>query len=616
MIVYSDIGVVSIMKCLFRKVLFLVSLLVLAVFFFCAVSRSRHQIGNIIIEPGNSRIYVREYDKSFYGWDSYGVTYFFLPSYVDIDHLDYGSSDLRMYSMGGELLTEPSMNSVTDVLIDSPDGGKTQYKVCFYNSENLYTMELTLSGNGLEEVEHGVYSPASIRVISPTGDLSYASERIQIKGRGNTSWALSLKKPYTIKLPQSASIAGMGATDKWVLFANGFDSTKMLNKIAFDLSKELGVEYTMDSDWVDLYVNGEYIGNYILSHRPDIGSTGLDITDLQQINEPFFDGATTFDTGEEKGFDYYIPIDASKGGYLLEGDIVPYRMYEESSVAFTVGGMTWSVKSPDNASRNELEYISSFIEKVDKDVRNTSTEKQKIDIKTFCGKYLVDEILYNADSGVASLFYYKKPGEDRLFAGPAWDYDKACGQYRGRYRNYEVSVLDNESSLEWDRQLMKDEDYKKIVEETFMKDVDLLDSLINEQIPGQHDRIAASLVMDHARWNGLEIKHYDNIDNNYRYLLFFLYKRLNHMAQMYDLTVDFREPEIYTDTMHTLTFMYEDGHEESMKVKDGVQLYDSELPEPGEGYEGWYIESFDEKLTYYIPIFEDMTLMPGKNTEK
>ena len=46
-------------------------------------------------------------------------------------------------------------------------------------------------------------------------------------------------------------------------------------------------------------------------------------------------------------------------------------------------------------------------------------------------RYIIDEISKNIDAGYSSYFLYKPQGDDRLYAGPVWDYDTALGNNLG-----------------------------------------------------------------------------------------------------------------------------------------------------------------------------------------
>ena len=184
-----------------------------------------------------------------------------------------------------------------------------------------------------------------------------------LKGRGNKTWDDGEKKPYEIKLQAKQSLCGMPGAKKWALLANSFDPTKAKNKLAFDLSKAIGMEYAVDSDWVDLYINGYYWGNYLLCTEPDIGDEGLSIKDLEQENKACSYDPPAFETEDMKGFIYERNPDDISGGYLFQ--FLQWYQYEKKAFGFILDDEYFALKSPDNASTEEVGYIAAFMEKTD-----------------------------------------------------------------------------------------------------------------------------------------------------------------------------------------------------------------------------------------------------------
>jgi len=103
-----------------------------------------------------------------------------------------------------------------------------------------------------------------------------------IKGRGNQSWKGADKKPYNITIymdedpekgiekygkKQSVSFIPDVESKKWSLLTNYSDSTLMRNKIGYDLAEALGIG--LDSKYVDIWMNGQYIGNYLMTPKTD-----------------------------------------------------------------------------------------------------------------------------------------------------------------------------------------------------------------------------------------------------------------------------------------------------------------------------------------------------------
>ena len=103
-----------------------------------------------------------------------------------------------------------------------------------------------------------------------TGDPSLADYgncqydgALKLHVRGNST-AYERKKPYKLKLDKKTDVFGLGGGIKskhWVLLANYNDDSQMRNKLFYDFSEKLGL-VAMKSTWVDVVMNGEYIGIY------------------------------------------------------------------------------------------------------------------------------------------------------------------------------------------------------------------------------------------------------------------------------------------------------------------------------------------------------------------
>ena len=274
---------------------------------------NKDRIGYIDVRPGESKLYVEDIGVSIKGWDNYGVTYFFIPSYARISAVSYERLELGIYSLDGDPLDHPIFNTIQEVLVDTDDGGKTEYRVGFYQSDNLYTINLMTGKADFEDITREKYEQVCLDIASPNGNIT-SFENAEIKGRGNYSWGNAVQKSYEIRFSNPISISGLAKARRYALIPNSTDQTKLYNKIAFDVSSAMGMEYTPEADWVDVYVNGAYQGNYLICHEPDISKDKLDIGNLERDNEEFWDINAGFDEGDIKGYDYPENPDDISGG--------------------------------------------------------------------------------------------------------------------------------------------------------------------------------------------------------------------------------------------------------------------------------------------------------------
>ena len=73
------------------------------------------------------------------------------------------------------------------------------------------------------------------------------------------------KKSYKIEFENKQSMLGMPKDKDWALIANYADKTLMRNYLAYRLSAALDVFYAPRCEFAELYVNGNYLGVYLVT---------------------------------------------------------------------------------------------------------------------------------------------------------------------------------------------------------------------------------------------------------------------------------------------------------------------------------------------------------------
>lgn len=565
---------------------------------------------------GGNVIYLNDNDLQITGKDKDGCSYFFLPAFVSSVELDQSLSEYKVFLSDGSLLQYPPINARIDINVDTGTGETVPWKISFLKSENLYTICLNTNDSTMESLTKDNYESIALSLISPDGDIVLDNEAVCIKGRGNSTW-YGDKKPYEIKFDRSLSLCKMRPSKKWQLLANYFDSTKMYNKLAFDTADAIGMEYAIESDWIDLYVNKRYLGNYLLCKEPDIGKTDLNITSIKKTNDSFTSEVVNYDNGIIKGYLYTNEPPVLSGGYLISKETIDD--YDKYPCGFKTDRYYFSVRSPNNASSNQVKYIDSFVKEVDSSLRNMNGDSlSMIDIESFSKRFLVEELFYNFDALVASYYYYKKPGKDVLYAGPVWDYDKSIGEVKGDFLNYEATILDQayrfpdewyKTPLDWDILLYENESYQASLRSVFRDNIPVFRNLIENRIDDCYEKIKYSRDMDYIVWGrGWYTGQYNDVYNNVRFTKFFLAKRLNWLCRRWDIDADF-EYDFSDGTFHTVSYILPDGKIKSDSVPDGTQIPMELLPSYDDSiYSGWYYSDTHYPFSYYVPIFEDVTL--------
>jgi hypothetical protein len=248
--------------------------------------------------------------------------------------------------------------------------------------------------------------PGTMTVVTYDGTPypDVTDEPLTIRLRGNSTLYMP-KKSYKIKFDDQVRLLSHYAEHDWVLLANFADQTLIRNALAFSLASRLRMRFVPSVTFVDVYLNGEYQGNYLLTDQIEVTGDRVDIEE----NVPAIDT-----------------------GYLLEYDYTQYLygLGETGDNFFLIDGIPFVIHSPDHEDEHYREAHRTYIEDYMNDVIHTLKRKDDyshlIDEASFIDWFLVNELFKNVDSGYSSVYYYKMKS-DKLYMGPVWDFDLSTG---------------------------------------------------------------------------------------------------------------------------------------------------------------------------------------------
>ena len=384
-----------------------------------------------------------------------GAWYLFLPAYMNeqplfvscadtltltVDGGIFKNGDTIVLSSGDEIVTKQGNNSNTIHIMAS----------------TLPALHLTTAKGDFDRVQQNKNNkvPARLTAVTSEGMTLFDDNLKNLKGHGNATFAFK-KKSYQIQFQKKTGILGLPAQKKFILLANQHENSLMRNRITFDLARAAGLRFTPESKNVDLYVNGEYLGNYLLCNKITVSSGSVDITDAEKLIEeanpelvardvlPSSYGAKRAKPGEYKGISWPAEPSDVTGGFLLQLDYDKRYVDDESGVV-TARGQTIVVKSPEYMSEAQGAYLNALLNTFERaifasDGIDPSTGRHYTEIAnldSLVRKYMVEEICKNYDGNNSSQFYYKDSDsiDPLLYAGPVWDYDSAWGNYAGEGR--------------------------------------------------------------------------------------------------------------------------------------------------------------------------------------
>jgi len=217
------------------------------------------------------------------------VYYLFVPQNVDISDLIINYNIEVKSTTNGEInkIEKTIINNFTEnneIILNSEDNINYKLKVmqsdvpsiCI-NSDNVTLEEIN---GGTKDIKY----KANLQVIGANQEkYNISNKTIELKGRGNSTW-LYEKKPYQIKFEEEEELLGInGKAKKWILLANYLDKSLLKSNLSFDLQKQIGLSDSINGTFVDLYINGEFLGNYTLCDKIDIGKSRVNLTDANGV---------------------------------------------------------------------------------------------------------------------------------------------------------------------------------------------------------------------------------------------------------------------------------------------------------------------------------------------
>ncbi|MBQ9425713.1 MAG: CotH kinase family protein [Erysipelotrichaceae bacterium] len=429
---------------------------------------------------------------------------------------------------------------------------------------------------------------------------------ISIRGRGNSTWRMTNKKPYKIKLEDAAAdVLGLGENKHWVLVANDFDATLMKDRITAWLGDEMGFDFTPRGVPVDVIMSGEfygthYLGSYYLSENVRVDKNRVSIEKLKED-----------DTDPDK----------ITGGYLLQNamqvrDGSPDRFYTDRGVDWATHTPSFDTEADalsdapeereDTFFGRELndgyenhvqqEYIQDFMRHAE-DVLfdGTTGYRDLFDVENAAKYWLVNEVSMNNDAfATGSTYIYKDRGSDTLYWGPLWDFDFAWT------RNKTVTGIN--AGHKWMKPMLYDKEDGGFLQEVY------------QQWPIMKEKLEYMIAQDglidqYAAETRVSAKA--DHDQNHRKEDFTFDASVAELKQWIRNRIDWVDANISSldDLVHRVTFMA-DGKVYAYDFMEASDYIDGKEPYPeieGQTFLGWMDEE-GNIIDSQINITKDMTI--------
>jgi hypothetical protein len=276
---------------------------------------------------------------------------------------------------------------------------------------------------------------ADMKVLnSPTGknninDTNYEyNGKIGIEVRGFTSVNYP-KKNYTVETRDAAgenlnvSLLGMPKENDWVFHGPYSDKSLMRNVLAYHLGNKTG-KWSPRTRFFELYLNGNYVGVYVLVEKIKIDKNRLNLATLKETDV----------FGDQLTGGYILQIDRPDNDDVEGKDywISPYRARTklQQKVHFLF-------MDPKGSVINDFQryYIQDYITAFE-DAMNSENYKDRvtgyypfIDLNSFVDYYIISELSRNLDGYRISTFLHKDKDSrgGKITMGPFWDYNICFG---------------------------------------------------------------------------------------------------------------------------------------------------------------------------------------------
>lgn len=322
------------------------------------------------------------------------------------------------------------------------------------------------------------------------GDAAYANIGsasaplpLEIRGRGNWTWTGFDKKPYKIKLGEGQKLMGMHKSKHFALLADADDPYAGLkNIVGFEVSRRLYMPYTPAQEPIEVVLNGEYLGLYVLTENIRIDNHRVDITEVSA-------GCTT--------------PDSITGGWLVEID----NYSCDNQVTLTEGNgerIMVTYHDPEVLSGAQQNYLQTQMEAINRALyvqdKNSTAWEALVDKYSAARFYLTQEILEDTESYHGSCYMYKDVGSNtKWHFGPVWDFGNSY------WRSAERFIYDGPSfSQIWAGALCSFPSMQNEVYQAWSEFYYLQWPTLDEFVADYWNRIQTAFAHDAAKWPNIQ----------------------------------------------------------------------------------------------------------------
>jgi hypothetical protein len=303
---------------------------------------------------------------------------------------------------------------------------------------------LNINTNGVAITSKENYVDCRVDLSTSNADYCFEGARGGIRIRGNST-SNRPKKPYRIKFDSKRNLLGMNEDAEcksWVLLAEWYDASMLHNSASLSLASVILTEYTSDWRNVNVYINGEYQGVYLLAEQSQINENRVDIEEAGKDSSSI-----------HSGYLFEQEAGSNNPDFLLEFSGYSFKNFLGKK--FTAATHKYELKN-DNLTAEQKEFAAKYMKNLFKVLYTATYEgyylaldenanivksgyktaeetvSALIDVDSFVRKYIHSELTCNWDDRSRSYFTYvdfSEGGTGLLTFACPWDFDHAFYKY-------------------------------------------------------------------------------------------------------------------------------------------------------------------------------------------
>ncbi|MDQ3190328.1 MAG: CotH kinase family protein [Bacteroidota bacterium] len=270
-------------------------------------------------------------------------------------------------------------------------------------------------------VDVGIIYNGEKQINKLSDQWNHYNAKGSIRYRGQSSMGFP-KKGYALDTETingenlEVPLLGMPLNHKWVLYASYNDKTLLRNVFSYQLFSDI-INYSVRTRFVELVINGNYRGVYVLIEKIKRGKAHVPVSKLTAQDL----------AGDDLTGGYIISIDnksSKRDGWYSN---IPSNTNNDQ-VYFQ-----YIYPEPGNIQQVQKEYIKSHFHEFENVLKSPGWKdpvngyRKYIDLPSFLDNFIINELSRNVDAYRKSTYFYKDKDSEggKIVNGPIWDFDMA-----------------------------------------------------------------------------------------------------------------------------------------------------------------------------------------------